>query len=287
MRYASKASLGLVVVGSSLIACGCAKPPTTDFLHDFGVQLPNDPVKASWWVVNPGTSPLVLGGFENACGCQAWVDGNPVVPASGKVRLNMSTVAGGSPGPHGVFFNLTEEGGRAEKKIVRYILKWSIPPMPSFAPDEIAFRPGTPDKRTVSIKNAERFDLKVLTAPKGVSARLVRSALEISYDGSVEANGRIELQAGSQIVSLACRPEHADRVALQPWRLALRRGETGQVRTFGNYATVSPAPGLAFSHHADALGVAVSPFCVTGRTLVKLLDRKGEVVSELPVEVVE
>lgn len=268
------------------LAClgGCSRVGNIG-VAELGDVLPNETVAHKWQVVNTSDQPMVLGGFDEACGCKAWVDGNPVIPANGQTELNIKAVAAGSPGPHGVYFSLTTQVGSAPKQINRYVMKWTAAKLPAFEPAVITFKQGVPSEKVVQVKDRQKFRLNLLKLPRGISIGRDADILRVNYDGKSEAAGRVEFEVGPNLsVSFATQVEAGYTVALQPWRIAVKRASSDKVRTFGKYTHAQCPPGLSAHRQGDLLRVEVAKSCPIGAVDIALFNA-GEKVATIPVEV--
>lgn len=156
------------------------------------VTNPTTPLKADFRIANESDAPLVLSGFEDACGLKAECTANGIVMPHKSATLTLVTTAGRTLGYQNQSFLL--KFTRAKRQWTKlYTLSWTMGGKPALSSAEIWIKPGDPHEHQIPwLVQPPRQDARIASLPKGVDAQLGERGLRLSASpSSTTASGKL------------------------------------------------------------------------------------------------
>ncbi len=200
--------------------------------REFGTVPPLKDLVFKTAVNNPNSFPLILEGFDKACGLRVTVDGGGIVPPKGRVEMTLTARTNTLAGPGGATFELTENK-LGKRTVVPYVLSWLVAPHPSLSQGEIWFSGDDVSPKVLQLMNADSGD-RVLSvhAPSCYSISVEKEGVTVTpstkFEDLVPGTLEVALQTSVGPVNLSIP---IDRVpirsnAVSPGYIFLTPGET-------------------------------------------------------------
>lgn len=144
---------------------------------DFGNVAPRENLRAKFLVRNQTSRILTYGGFDQACGVEAWMDGNNVLMPGEASFLHMAARSSRKRGASNTAFDLIEIDGETRNQ-KRFVMKWNVAGSPWVDRSELWVSPEIREETSFGIHDVpSRREVTVLNLPAGVDVRLQDASL--------------------------------------------------------------------------------------------------------------
>jgi hypothetical protein len=253
-------------------------------IKDYGVVGPNQEMVFKQTIRNSSSEPVVLEGFDKACGVKAYVEGNGVIAPGSSATLTLDARTNVLAGPGGATFDLTLN--RNGQKTVRpYVISWIVAPHPSLSDAELWFVAGDTTAKKVSLMNSSGDEKATrLSVPKGYRAEVKGQDIYVTPVLTERSSGKATLSItlnsddGNVVLELPLNRLESTGPVLRPDYLFILAGKSTSVRLLQperNWRISSHDQDLSATVLKDELRVRCSSSCKEHEGKIEMSDDTG------------